>query len=75
MHSSTGFIAGTLGNDTMASNTKQTKFRRQLTRSKMGRARKAALNANGTTPAFPVHTAEAQANAPKEQLPPEARGE
>ncbi|MCO4743324.1 MAG: hypothetical protein KC912_00960 [Proteobacteria bacterium] len=53
----------------MASNTKQTKFRRQLRRAKMGKDRKAALNANGTTPVFPVHTPEAHANAPKEQLP------
>jgi len=54
----------------MASNTKQTKFRRKLRRRKMGTDRKAELRKNGTTPAFPIHTAEADANAPKEQVSP-----
>lgn len=58
----------------MASNTKQTKFRRKLRNAKMGKARKAALR-EGTTPSFPVHTAEAHANAPVDQLPASARGE
>lgn len=55
----------------MASNSKQTKFRRKLRRAKMGKGRKIALR-NGTTPAFSVHTAAAHANAPKEQLPAKA---
>ena len=55
----------------MASNSKQTKFRRKLRRAKMGKDRKAARR-NGTTPAFAVHTEAAQANAPKEQLPAKA---
>ena len=59
----------------MASNTKQTKFRRKLRRAKMGKDRKAALRQNGSTPAFAVHTPEAHANAPKDQLPAAAQGE
>ena len=54
----------------MASNTKQTKFRRKLRRRKMGTERKAALAKNGTTPAFPIHTPEADANAPADQVSP-----
>ena len=56
----------------MATLTKITKFRRKLRRSKMGRARKAAAVIHGTTPAFPIHTADADANAPKAQLSPKA---
>ena len=56
----------------MASNTKQTKFRRKLRRAKMGVDRKRKLEANGTTPSFPVHTAEADANAPAAQVSPKA---
>ena len=52
----------------MASNTKVTRFRRQLRKAKMGRSRKAAIRRNGTTPAFPVHTAAADANAPAAQV-------
>ncbi|MCA9571646.1 MAG: hypothetical protein KC656_27595 [Myxococcales bacterium] len=52
----------------MATLTKITKFRRKLRRKKMGRDRKAAAEANGTTPAFDIHSPEAVANAPKEQL-------
>lgn len=57
----------------MASNTKQTTFRRALRRKNMGRARKARLRNHGTTPAFAVHSPEADANAPAEQLSPETR--
>ena len=49
----------------MASNTKQTRFRRGLRRRKAGADRKAALRANGTTPAFEVHTPDAVENAKK----------
>ena len=48
----------------MASNTKQTKYRRQLRADKAGRKAKNLRAKNGTTPAFPVHTPEADANAP-----------
>ena len=57
----------------MASNTKITKFRRKLRRAKMGKDRKAQYRNHGTTPAFPVHTPEAHANAPEEQLPADAK--
>ncbi len=53
----------------MATLTKITKFRRNLRRKKAGRARKAAAQALGTTPAFPIHTPESHANAPEAQLP------
>ncbi len=48
----------------MASNTKQTKYRRKLRKEKAGRERKRAVRINGTTPVFPIHTPEADANAP-----------
>ena len=57
----------------MATLTKITKFRRLLRRKKMGRARKAFARNHGSTPRFPIHTPEADANAPKEQLSPESR--
>ena len=50
----------------MASNTQQTRFRRKLRNKKAGRKRKNALENHGTTPVFPIHTAEADANAPAE---------
>jgi len=50
----------------MASNTKQTEFRRNIRKKNAGRKRKNALANHGSTPAFPVHTAEADANAPQE---------
>ena len=50
----------------MASNTQTTRFRRKLRKSKAGRKRKNALQNHGTTPAFPIHTEEADANAPAE---------
>jgi hypothetical protein len=56
----------------MASNTKQTEYRRKLRRANMGKARRAALRANGTTPVFPIHTPDAHANAPADQLPASA---
>ena len=57
----------------MATLTKITKFRRKLRRAKMGRARKAATEQQGSTPAFEVHSADAIKNAPKDQLKPEDR--
>jgi len=48
----------------MASNTKQTKYRRKLRRAKAGRKAKNFRANHGTTPAFDIHTPEADANAP-----------
>lgn len=52
----------------MATLTKITKFRRKLRRAKMGVARKARIVRDGTTKKFQVHSADAVANAPKDQL-------
>lgn len=54
----------------MATLTKITKFRRLLRSKKAGRARKAALRIHGTTPKFPIHTPEVDANAPAAQVSP-----
>lgn len=48
----------------MASNTQETRYKRHLRRKNMGKERKRKIRANGTTPAFPIHTPEADANAP-----------
>jgi len=48
----------------MASRTQETRFKRKTRRSNAGKARKARLNNYGTTPKFPIHTDEADANAP-----------
>ncbi len=53
----------------MASNTTQTRFRRNLRKKNAGRKRKNHLAKYGTTPVFPVHTPEADANAPAEAKP------
>jgi hypothetical protein len=50
----------------MASNTKQTSFRRKQRALKAGRKAKNARENNGTTPKFPIHTPEADANAPQQ---------
>jgi len=57
----------------MASNTKQTEFRRKLRATKAGRDRKRKQQSQGTTPVFPIHTEAAHENAPKEQLPADKR--
>jgi|JI10StandDraft_1071094.scaffolds.fasta_scaffold1410682_2 hypothetical protein len=57
----------------MASKTATTWARREIRRDNAGRARKAQLRIKGTTPKFPIHTAEADANAPAEQLSPATR--
>ena len=57
----------------MASNTKQTRFRRNLRSKKAGRDRKRQLVANGTTPVFPIHPPEADANAPAEAKPAKSK--
>lgn len=46
----------------MASNTAQTEYARATRHENMGRERKRILRNKGTTPPFPVHTAEADAN-------------
>jgi hypothetical protein len=48
----------------MASNTTETRFKRNLRRKNMGKERKRKLRIHGTTPAFAIHTPEADANAP-----------
>jgi hypothetical protein len=53
----------------MASNTTETRFKRNRRRKNAGRARKARQEAVGTTPVFPIHTAEADANAPAQAKP------
>jgi hypothetical protein len=53
----------------MATLTKITKFRRKLRRKNMGKDRKALARKHGTTPSFPVHTEEADANAPQQVSP------
>jgi hypothetical protein len=53
----------------MATLTKITKFRRKLRRKNMGKDRKAQMRIHGSTPKFPVHTEEADANAPNQVSP------
>ncbi len=48
----------------MASNTQETEYKRKTRRQNAGKARKHALENKGTTRSFPVHTPEADANAP-----------
>ncbi len=56
----------------MATLTKITKFRRKLRQKKAGRDRKRQLNAQGTTPKFPIHTPEIDAAAPPAHVSPKA---
>ena len=53
----------------MASLTQQTRFRRALRKKNAGKKRKRALALHGTTPVFPIHTPEADQNAPNEAKP------
>lgn len=53
----------------MASNTAQTEYRRELRRKNQNKPRKRKLDNHGTTPAFAVHTPEADANAPNQVAP------
>lgn len=57
----------------MASNTKVTKYRRKLRSAKAGRKAKNRRENYGTTPAFPIHTPEADANAPAQVSPTKAK--
>ena len=50
----------------MASLTQKTKYRRALRKKNAGRKRKNKLARHGTTPAFAIHTPEADKNAPNE---------
>jgi hypothetical protein len=47
----------------MASSTKITEYKRKQRHKRAGRARKAENRNKGTTPAFPIHTDDAVANA------------
>lgn len=47
----------------MASKTAQTEYRRMLRKKNAGKQARRARNNQGTTPVFPVHTPEADANA------------
>lgn len=58
----------------MASKTTVTWRKRERRRRNMGRARKAELRNKGTTPAFPIHTPEVDAAAPKAQVAPKREG-
>ena len=58
----------------MASNTAQTQYRRHIRNKNAGVKRKRQLENQGTTPAFPVHTPEVDANAPAAQLSPKPQG-
>jgi len=49
----------------MASNTKQTKFRRNLRKKNAGKENK-RVRRQGTTPVFPIHTEAADKNAPQQ---------
>jgi hypothetical protein len=44
----------------MASLAKKTKAKRRMRDNKMGRERKRAIRANGTTPVFPIHKDKAE---------------
>lgn len=57
----------------MASLTQTTRYKRKLRRKNAGRKAKNHRANHGTTPAFAVHSADAIANAPVEQLRPEDR--
>jgi hypothetical protein len=56
----------------MASLTQTTRFKRKLRAKRAGRSRKNDNVNKGTTPKFPVHTAEADANAPAAQVSPKS---
>lgn len=53
----------------MASPTKITEYRRKIRHDKAGRKAKNLRENRGSTPAFPIHTPEADANAPAQVSP------
>lgn len=56
----------------MASKTAVTEYRRATRRKNAGAATKKARRNKGSTPAFPIHTPEIDAAAPKDQVAPKA---
>lgn len=56
----------------MASKTAVTEYKRARRHQRMGADRKARNRNHGTTPAFPIHTPEVDANAPAAQVSPKA---
>jgi hypothetical protein len=52
----------------MASKTAETWAKRERRRKNAGRARKAKLRNQGSTPVFPIHTPEIDAAAPQAQV-------
>jgi hypothetical protein len=54
----------------MASKTAETWVKRERRRKNAGKARKAKLRNQGSTPPFPIHTPEIDASAPKAQVSP-----
>ena len=54
----------------MASRTNQTMNRRRIRKKNQGREGKRIRRNKGSTPAFPVHTPEADENAPKQAKRP-----
>ena len=50
----------------MASLTQTTRFKRKLRKKNAGKKRKARARNSGTTPAFAIHTPEADSNAPNQ---------
>ena len=50
----------------MASLTQTTRFRRKLKKKKAGKENKRLRRNQGSTPKFPIHTPESDANAPLE---------
>lgn len=57
----------------MASNTKETEYKRRSRHKRMGQDRKKDQVKNGTTPIFPIHTPEIDAKAPAAQVSPKNR--
>jgi hypothetical protein len=53
----------------MPSLTQTTRYKRKLRRAKAGKERKRKNRNQGTTPVFPIHTPEADANAPQQAKP------
>ena len=50
----------------MASLTQTTRFKRSIRKKNAGKKRKARIRTQGTTPAFAIHTPEADSNAPNQ---------
>jgi hypothetical protein len=58
----------------MASKTKVTEYRRKIRKANANRKAKNHRANHGTTPAFPIHTPEADANAPAQVSPNDGCG-